>query len=776
MRLPFRKKARDSVVYTCLFGYSERFNNFEYSDKNVDYVCFTDDPGLTSDTWQIVHVPSGNLDSNRLSRKFKFLPALHLQGYERSIYIDNTVKLKVEPSLIFDKFADQNWVMLRHPWRDCAYEEAKAVIESGYDNPAIVNAQMELYRSQGYPEHNGLNAGTFILRRHNDDMVKHVGAEWWAQVLQYSRRDQLSWNYCAWRQGFRFHSIDEKLEDNDYFTWPNVVGVRLPRDFDDANYLALNPDVAQVGMNPRLHYLDYGHSEGRRYKPDPTEDGEENNNRIRLVGAKRPNDKHSHFVETRAVTIRQKPLFSREDRIFAIGSCFAEEIRKALTKIGWECLPDYKRIVFDPSKDVVDTLPEREHMNFYNSFTVRTQLEQICGIWEQDPQDYWTVRRISREVVPFAARPVFQDPYRRSTFSDTPEGLQRLVDQIVAEMRRSFHEATGFVFTFGMTEIFVNRFSGKVACQKPAYAGGGGMAETYRHDSTFEENLENLRAIVQLIRKHKGDNIPIIMSVSPVPLARTFSDNDVVTTNGEGKAILRAAIGQVAREFDNVIYVPSYEVVTLQGTEAYDTDLRHVKEEVVQEIMEGFFDGFDKARKIYVDLGSNHGVTIEKFIAAHPDFTVFGFEPASQLAQELRAKFAGNENVNIVEAAAWVADDIVTFYPGGASDESSTLLTGKSEHSPWMIDYDKGYSVQGIDIANWLEENTSDNDKVIMKMDVEGSEYRILQRMMDTGAVGRLSEIRVEWHWDRYPNEITEEEHHQVRDKLKSLVKVVDWH
>jgi len=775
MRLPFRKKVRDSVVYTCLFGHIERFNNIEYYDDDVDYVCFTDDASLTSDTWKMVHVPTSGLDSARFARKFKLLPALYLQGYERSLYIDNTVKLKVKPSSIFDEFAGRSWVMVRHPWRDCIYEEAKAVIEAGFDDPEVVNAQMEFYRSQGYPEHNGLNAGTFILRRHNDDIVKHMGAEWWAQVLQHSRRDQLSWNYCAWRQRFEFHSIDQDLNDNNYFTWPHLVGVRLPRDFDDAVYLSLNPDVAEGGLNPRLHYIGFGHAEGRRYKLDPVEN-EQDKNSIRLVGSNRLNDKHSHFVETRAVTIRQKPLFSKEDRIFTMGSCFAEEIRKALTKNGWGCLPDYKRIEFDPNKDVVDTLPNREHMNFYNSFTVRTQIEQICGVWEQDPQDYWTVPRISKEVVPFAARPVYQDPYRRCTFSDTPEGLQRLVCQIVGEMRRSFDEATGFVFTFGMAEVFVNRFSGKVACQKPAYAGGAGMTETYRHDSTFEENLDNLRTVVQLIRKHKGNDIPIIMSVSPVPLARTFTENDVVTTNGEGKAILRAAIGQITREFDNVTYIPSYEVVTLQGMDAYDSDLRHVKEGVVQEIMDGFFDGFNKAKKIYIDLGSNHGVTIEKFIHDHPDFEVFGFEPATQLAQELRDKFSGNENVKIMQAAAWVADDLITFYPGGPSDESSTLLTGKSEHSPWTIDYDKGYSVQGMDIVKWLQENTSDGDKVIMKMDVEGSEYRILRRLMETGAVTRLSEIRVEWHWDRYPDEITEEEHHQVRDKLKSLVKVVDWH
>jgi hypothetical protein len=42
---------------------------------------------------------------------------------------------------------------------------------------------------------------------------------------------------------------------------------QLPKDFDQANYLSMNPDVAAAGVDPVLHYLQYGHAEGRSYKP-----------------------------------------------------------------------------------------------------------------------------------------------------------------------------------------------------------------------------------------------------------------------------------------------------------------------------------------------------------------------------------------------------------------------------------------------------------------------------------------------------------------------------
>ncbi|MDE1996163.1 MAG: FkbM family methyltransferase [Rhizobiaceae bacterium] len=454
----------DFVVYTCLFGYSEAFADIAYRDRNVDYVCFTDDPELKSETWKIKYIPKTTVDSHRISKRIKALPSVFLSEYKKSLYIDNTVVLKTDASNIFQRFAHDRWVMLRHPWRDCAYDEAKAVIELGYDDPNVIKAQMEAYRLAGFPAHSGLNAGTFILREHQNEVVTQMGFEWLAQVTKYSKRDQLSWNFCAWHQGFDFTSAEDNLQNNALFAWPYFKGARLPRDFDDANYLKLNPDVAQSGVNPRRHYLKVGMAEGRPYKLSASQ------------------------------------------------------------------------------TDVTQTIQQ-------------------------------------------------------------PSG-----------------------------------------------------------------------------------------------------------------------------------------------------------------------------RKIYIDLGSNHGVTIDNFLRQNPDFTVYGFEPARQLADELRRKFAGNKNVHILECAAWIENGTTTFYPGGPSDESSTLIIGKSLRSPWTIDYHKGYPVPSVDLAKWLEENTSENDLVVMKMDVEGAEYRILSRMIQTGAVSRLKEIRVGWHWDRYPNEITQDGHHMIRNKLQTLVPVVDWH
>lgn len=256
------------VVYTCLFGFSESFNDFVYErDDNIDFIFFTDNAELKSEFWTVKLVEPGLLDPARAAKRIKALPHHFLPGYDWSLYIDNTVFLKIAPKQLFDDFlaeASGPFVCFRHPERNCVYEEAEAVIASGYDNADRVRAQMRLYRQFGYPAGNGLAKGTFLLRKHHDSTLIPAMERWHQQVLCHSKRDQLSLNPVMWFEKFNPTYLDLHFVDHELLDWPVVKnGVRIPRDFEDARYLELNPDVP---LNARRHYLIYGAREGRSYK------------------------------------------------------------------------------------------------------------------------------------------------------------------------------------------------------------------------------------------------------------------------------------------------------------------------------------------------------------------------------------------------------------------------------------------------------------------------------------------------------------------------------
>ena len=69
----------------------------------------------------------------------------------------------------------------------------------------------------------------------------------------------------------------------------------------------------------------------------------------------------------------------------------------------------------------------------------------------------------------------------------------------------------------------------------------------------------------------------IIITVSPVPLHRTFTEEDALIANAYGKSTLRAVATDVARTRADVDYFPAYELVTVSDrSTAFGLDQLHV--------------------------------------------------------------------------------------------------------------------------------------------------------------------------------------------------------
>jgi hypothetical protein len=234
----------------------------------VDFICFTDDPELRSDFWKMELLPREMIHPARQAKKMKALPHVYLAQYDWSIYVDNTVRLKDSPKHLFDELlapAKSPLVCFTHPERNCVYDEAKVVVSLDFDTPERVNTQMKLYRYLGYPAQNGLASGAFLLRRHHDAALQRAMNTWSEQIMSHSRRDQLSMLPACWFDDFGIELIPRGFDE--LLDWPKIKGdIRLPRDFEEALYLMLNPDLENLDMDLRKHYLLYGSNEGRRYR------------------------------------------------------------------------------------------------------------------------------------------------------------------------------------------------------------------------------------------------------------------------------------------------------------------------------------------------------------------------------------------------------------------------------------------------------------------------------------------------------------------------------
>lgn len=209
------------VVYTAITANYDNLYDPSYKSDKFDYICFTDNPNLKSDFWEIRMIPDCNLDPTRKARYVKILPQLFLQDYEYSVWVDANINVIGDlQELLRIYLSKSNLVFFRHSdGRNCIYQEAEACIRRNKDHKDIILAQAEKYRKENYPQNNGLVSSGVILRRHNNPKVIETMEAWWNEVEKHSKRDQMSFNYIAWKLQTPFSIIDDYIRENKYFKW-----------------------------------------------------------------------------------------------------------------------------------------------------------------------------------------------------------------------------------------------------------------------------------------------------------------------------------------------------------------------------------------------------------------------------------------------------------------------------------------------------------------------------------------------------------------------------
>ncbi len=72
-------------------------------EEGVDYYCFTDDPNLTSKTWQVVYVGPVE-DGREENRRYKqlWIHPLQQQGYDYYLYLDATLFVRAKLTQLVD--------------------------------------------------------------------------------------------------------------------------------------------------------------------------------------------------------------------------------------------------------------------------------------------------------------------------------------------------------------------------------------------------------------------------------------------------------------------------------------------------------------------------------------------------------------------------------------------------------------------------------------------------------------------------------------------------
>lgn len=204
------------AVYTAVMEeYDGLFDDFE-PEENVDYICFTNGRMKGIKNWDVRGVPLIDGDSTRTARMYKILAHRFLPEYKRCVWMDGNFEICGS----IKELSKQNpgsLVMMKHDLRDCIYDELQACIDLRKDNKDIMQNQVGQYRLEKYPEHNGLVMTGCMIRSHNEQHIQKIMEDWWKEVKTKSCRDQLSFNYVAWKNKTEMELISHKVVLSEYF-------------------------------------------------------------------------------------------------------------------------------------------------------------------------------------------------------------------------------------------------------------------------------------------------------------------------------------------------------------------------------------------------------------------------------------------------------------------------------------------------------------------------------------------------------------------------------
>jgi len=87
------------------------------------------------------------------------------------------------------------------------------------------------------------------------------------------------------------------------------------------------------------------------------------------------------------------------------------------------------------------------------------------------------------------------------------------------------------------------------------------------------------------------------------------------------------------------------------------------------------------------------------------------------------------------------------------------------------------YEVESIDIANFIIKNILLQNplRLILKMDIEGEEYRVIPHLLENKIFSHVSELYIEWHPEWNTTGIEQKTFEkEIRSQNKNI-KIKDW-
>lgn len=157
-------------------------------------------------------------------------------------------------------------------------------------------------------------------------------------------------------------------------------------------------------------------------------------------------------------------------------------------------------------------------------------------------------------------------------------------------------------------------------------------------------------------------------------------------------------------------------------------------------------------RKIFIDCGAYNGNSIKFFKDRYPgsqDFEIYAFEPNPS-----RDILDRHPSVHFYRKAVWIFNGYVDFfniYKHGKLilHRGGSIIKPSKDDDVFRCkarDLAEPISVPCIDFCGWIKTNFDLADFIVLKMDIEGGEYAVIDNLISTKTYKYIKQLFVEWH------------------------------
>lgn len=261
---------------------------------------------------------------------------------------------------------------------------------------------------------------------------------------------------------------------------------------------------------------------------------------------------------------------NKKTKPFTIGSCFAVNFGRWISK-----------------HDVSIVTPDWGL--HYNSKTILNELHNCIGV--DSPKIVW-------EVTPPCGDTSYFDAKRHPISANSLQGLASKQSMLTEAGRQAIVEASAFLITLGLTEIWEQRLSSGWSCinRSPLKHISNRRKPNFRNRfQTIKEIKADIKSITTIIGASSTITRPIVFTVSPIPLKNSGMQYDPRIANVRSKSNIISAIHEFLDEnpsLKHVSYFPAFEMFyqAPDYENIWQRDGRHVTARKIDEVCRMFVD------------------------------------------------------------------------------------------------------------------------------------------------------------------------------------------